>query len=224
MGLAIQQIVNALSLGSIYALVALGVAIVFSILRLANFAHGELVTVAGYTLYVLLGAGFSWLIAFPAAILASVARRPAAGAPRLSAPPRGAAPDPADDLVRRVRRAAGAVPPDLRAASERHTASGLRGHVAYDREHANSGSRSRDALHHHRHRRRPDDLPAAHGPRAGAPLRRGRFSDHAPDGRARQCRRGRRVPHLRRACRRGRAVPLRRRAQRGSRAPASSPC
>ena len=57
---------------------ALGVAIVFSILRLANFAHGELVTVAGYTLYVLLGAGFSWLIAFPAAILASVARRPAA--------------------------------------------------------------------------------------------------------------------------------------------------
>ena len=71
MGLAIQQIVNALSLGSIYALVALGVAIVFSILRLANFAHGELVTVAGYTLYVLLGAGFSWLIAFPAAILAS---------------------------------------------------------------------------------------------------------------------------------------------------------
>ena len=71
MDLAIQQIVNALSLGSIYALVALGVAIVFSILRLANFAHGELVTVAGYTLYVLLGAGFSWLIAFPAAVLAS---------------------------------------------------------------------------------------------------------------------------------------------------------
>jgi branched-chain amino acid transport system permease protein len=72
MELAIQQIVNALSLGSIYALMALGVAIVFSILRLANFAHGELVTVAGYTLYVLLARDVTWLIAFPLAVAASI--------------------------------------------------------------------------------------------------------------------------------------------------------
>ena len=65
MELAVQQIINALSLGSIYALVALGVAIVFSILRLANFAHGELVTVAGYTLYPH-ARRQPWFFAFPA--------------------------------------------------------------------------------------------------------------------------------------------------------------
>jgi branched-chain amino acid transport system permease protein len=48
-----QQIVNALSVGSTYALLALGLAMVFSILGLVNFAHGELVTIAGYTMYVL---------------------------------------------------------------------------------------------------------------------------------------------------------------------------
>ena len=46
---ALQQLINALSLGSTYALLALGLAMVFSILGLVNFAHGELVTVAAYT-------------------------------------------------------------------------------------------------------------------------------------------------------------------------------
>jgi branched-chain amino acid transport system permease protein len=72
MELVLQQFINAVSLGSIYALVALGVAIVFSILRLANFAHGELMTVAGYTLYATLSAGAHWPLADLAAILASV--------------------------------------------------------------------------------------------------------------------------------------------------------
>lgn len=73
MQLAFQQIINALSLGSIYALVALGVAILFGILRLANFAHGELMTVAGYTLFATLAAGMNWVFSAMAAILASVA-------------------------------------------------------------------------------------------------------------------------------------------------------
>ena len=47
---ALQQLINALSLGSTYALLALGLAMVFSILGLVNFAHGELVTVAAYTI------------------------------------------------------------------------------------------------------------------------------------------------------------------------------
>lgn len=71
MDLAIQQIVNALSLGSIYALIALGVAMVFSILRLANFAHGEMVTVTGYTLFLLLGV-VPWYVAFVAAVMAAI--------------------------------------------------------------------------------------------------------------------------------------------------------
>lgn len=45
-----QQIVNGLSLGSTYALLALGLAMVYSILNLVNFAHGELVTVAAYSM------------------------------------------------------------------------------------------------------------------------------------------------------------------------------
>lgn len=45
---AIQQFVNALSIGSLYALMAVGLAMVFGILRLINFAHGDLMMVAAY--------------------------------------------------------------------------------------------------------------------------------------------------------------------------------
>jgi branched-chain amino acid transport system permease protein len=68
----VQQIVNALSLGSIYALIALGVAIVFSIMGLINFAHGELITVAGYTMLLLFGQGVPFVVVIPASILAAV--------------------------------------------------------------------------------------------------------------------------------------------------------
>jgi branched-chain amino acid transport system permease protein len=50
----IQQIINAVSLGGIYALLALGLAVVFSIVGLINFAHGELMTVAGYVIFFVL--------------------------------------------------------------------------------------------------------------------------------------------------------------------------
>ncbi len=55
-----QQFVNALGLGSIYALVAVGLAMVFGILRLINFAHGEVFMLGAATsLAVLLGLGAS---------------------------------------------------------------------------------------------------------------------------------------------------------------------
>ena len=38
----LQQLVNGLSLGSIYALIALGYTMVYGILRLINFAHGDI--------------------------------------------------------------------------------------------------------------------------------------------------------------------------------------
>jgi branched-chain amino acid transport system permease protein len=53
MDIFVQQLLNALALGGTYALLALGVAIVFSIMGLVNFAHGELLTVTGYTLFFL---------------------------------------------------------------------------------------------------------------------------------------------------------------------------
>jgi len=65
----IQQVVNAVSLGGIYALLALGLAIVFSIVGLINFAHGELMTIAGYALMASLLMG----IPFPAAAIVAVA-------------------------------------------------------------------------------------------------------------------------------------------------------
>jgi branched-chain amino acid transport system permease protein len=68
---AIQQAINALSLGSTYALLALGLAMVFSILGLVNFAHGELVTVAAYTMYLLNQAGVGFAGQVPAAIAAA---------------------------------------------------------------------------------------------------------------------------------------------------------
>jgi len=45
---ALQQLVNAVSIGSLYALMAVGLAMVFGILRLINFAHGDLMMVAAY--------------------------------------------------------------------------------------------------------------------------------------------------------------------------------
>lgn len=53
MDLIIQQAANALALGATYALLALGLSLVFSIMQLVNFAHGELLTVAGYALFFL---------------------------------------------------------------------------------------------------------------------------------------------------------------------------
>src|SRR5258708_32871730 len=47
-GYALQQIINALSIGSLYALMAVGLAMVFGILRLINFAHGDVMMIAAY--------------------------------------------------------------------------------------------------------------------------------------------------------------------------------
>lgn len=46
--LLVQQLVNGLTLGSLYALVALGYSLVYGLLRLFNFAHGELFMVGAY--------------------------------------------------------------------------------------------------------------------------------------------------------------------------------
>ncbi|MEW6049355.1 MAG: branched-chain amino acid ABC transporter permease, partial [Bacillota bacterium] len=48
MQLFAQQLVNGLTLGSVYALVALGYTMVYGVLRLINFAHGELFMLGAY--------------------------------------------------------------------------------------------------------------------------------------------------------------------------------
>jgi branched-chain amino acid transport system permease protein len=90
---AVQQVVNWLSLGGIYALLALGVAVVFSILGLINFAHGELVTIAGYSMMGLFSAGLPWPLVFVGGIISAglgavlmerIAFRPVRGAPQVT--------------------------------------------------------------------------------------------------------------------------------------------
>ena len=62
----LQQSMNALSLGGEYALLALGLAIVFSVMGLVNFAHGDMITFGGYAMF-LVAAGMG--IANPALLL-----------------------------------------------------------------------------------------------------------------------------------------------------------
>lgn len=66
----LEFVINVLSLGSLYAMLALGLVIVYGILRLVNFAYGELIMIGGYTMYVL--AGFTPLPWMVIAILAVV--------------------------------------------------------------------------------------------------------------------------------------------------------
>lgn len=72
MEIFLQQTVNAISLGGTYALLALGLAVVFSILGMINFAHGELMTITGYGLLFAGLAGLPFAIAAPLAIALAI--------------------------------------------------------------------------------------------------------------------------------------------------------
>jgi branched-chain amino acid transport system permease protein len=52
----LQQLINGISLGSIYALIALGYTMVYGIVLLINFAHGDILMVGAYTAFFVLGA------------------------------------------------------------------------------------------------------------------------------------------------------------------------
>ena len=53
---ALQTLIDSVALGSIYALVALGLSLIFGVMRLVNFAYGELLTAGAYSLVLTLGA------------------------------------------------------------------------------------------------------------------------------------------------------------------------
>lgn len=68
----LQQVVNGLSLGSVYALIAVGYSLVYSILLFSNFAHGGFLVVGGYAAYGMLNSmGMNIWIAGAGAILAA---------------------------------------------------------------------------------------------------------------------------------------------------------
>ncbi len=72
----IQYLISALSLGGLYALMTLGLVVVYGILRLINFAYGELVMVAGYGLFLFGQTTLPWplvaLLSVAIAVLAAV--------------------------------------------------------------------------------------------------------------------------------------------------------
>ena len=68
----LQQTINAISLGGTYALLALGLAIIFSIMGMINFAHGELMTTTGYALMYAGIAGLPFVLAAPLAICVAI--------------------------------------------------------------------------------------------------------------------------------------------------------
>ncbi len=73
--LTIDFLINTLSLGSLYAMLALGLVIVYGILKLVNFAYGELLMIAGYTLYILggLSTTLPWFVIAILAVLVAAA-------------------------------------------------------------------------------------------------------------------------------------------------------
>jgi branched-chain amino acid transport system permease protein len=67
----LQNLVDGAGVGGTYALLALGISLIFGVMHLVNFAHGELITVGAYTAYFLFSdAGGSWRW-MPVAIIAS---------------------------------------------------------------------------------------------------------------------------------------------------------
>jgi len=93
--LFLQQLVNGITLGGVYALIAVGYTMVYGVIQLINFAHGEIYMLGAflaYTLVTVLGLPFfaaliltMLICAFFGIILDFVAYRPLRKAPRLAA-------------------------------------------------------------------------------------------------------------------------------------------
>lgn len=93
--LLLQQLVNGITLGGVYALIAVGYTMVYGVIQLINFAHGEIYMLGGfmaYTLVAVLGMPFFpafiltlLICAILGVILDFVAYRPLRKAPRLAA-------------------------------------------------------------------------------------------------------------------------------------------
>ncbi|MFO1194379.1 MAG: branched-chain amino acid ABC transporter permease [Rhodoferax sp.] len=101
MDIFLQQIINGLVLGSVYALVALGYTMVYGIIQLINFAHGEVLMFGALTAWTVAGllqpSGLpGWMILIAAAVVAcsvsaalnfsieKIAYRPLRNSPRLA--------------------------------------------------------------------------------------------------------------------------------------------
>ena len=87
-----QHLLTGISLGGAYALIAIGYTMVYGILRLINFAHGDIFMISGCFMIFAM-ASFPWFIAIPVALIGTVilgvviekaAYKPLRSAPRMS--------------------------------------------------------------------------------------------------------------------------------------------
>lgn len=102
MDIFLQQLINGLTIGSLYALVALGYTMVYGVMKLINFAHGDLVAFSAYVGLTIFSQFFgtsatslvniiiifiltALVVAVVGVLLERLAYRPLRGAPRLSA-------------------------------------------------------------------------------------------------------------------------------------------
>ena len=92
LSILIQHCLTGISLGGAYALIAIGYTMVYGILRLINFAHGDIFMMAGYFMIFAM-ASFPWYIAIPITLICTVilgvviekvAYKPLRTAPRMS--------------------------------------------------------------------------------------------------------------------------------------------
>ncbi len=89
-----QQLANGISIGSLYALIAIGYTMVYGILRLINFAHGDIFMMAAYFMvFSMVNFNLPWYVSMVIVIIATimlgvliekVAYRPLRNAPRMS--------------------------------------------------------------------------------------------------------------------------------------------
>ena len=49
----LSYLINGISLGSVYAIIALGYTMVYGIARMLNFAHGDIIMVGGFTVFTI---------------------------------------------------------------------------------------------------------------------------------------------------------------------------
>lgn len=68
-----QNVVDIISLGCLYSLIALGLALIFGIMRFINFAHGQLIMLSGYVLYLAAGLPFAFMLLIAVVVTAVVA-------------------------------------------------------------------------------------------------------------------------------------------------------
>jgi branched-chain amino acid transport system permease protein len=68
----LQSLVDGIGRGSTYALLALGITLIFGVMHLVNFAYAESITVGAYVAYFLSTNGVGWWLIAPAIVVAAV--------------------------------------------------------------------------------------------------------------------------------------------------------